>query len=145
MTATSNKEATVEPQRSETSTGSDDPRVDAHKGWLVETGDRIGRLAKDQSDWKSQIRGILEAARTETHPAVLENLVQYQAARNKNWRNPDVASPLLKAMHECQKKAGDDLDLTMDLIRHLLLYTLRAHTSAVAFPQEVQASKRVER
>lgn len=106
-------------------------RVEEHKRWLVEMGDEIGRSGAGNKGWKSQGRILLEAARHETEPRVLLNLFRYQAARNKKtWRLPeDVADLLEKALVECQKRAGDDPVLTMELMRHLLLYTLRANTA----------------
>lgn len=103
--------------------------VDEQKRWLVEQGDEIGRQAKDNGDWKSQIRTIWEAARTETEPQVLLNLLRYQVARNDNWRSPqDVFQPLRKAIDKCVEETAGDPAVAMTLIRHLLAYTYRSYT-----------------
>ncbi len=104
--------------------------VDARKRWLVEEGDKLGKLARDNREWKHQVRTIWEAARAETEPLVLLNLLRYQAARNaKTWREPeDAFEALQEGIEECRKWAGDDVELAMDLIRHLLAYTYRAYT-----------------
>ncbi len=106
-------------------------RVAREKKWLVESGDEIGKLARANQEWGSQARAIWEAARHETEPLVLLNLVRYQAARNKNWREPErLLEPLSKAMERCRTVAagaGDD-GLAVELIRHLLVYTIRAYT-----------------
>ncbi len=104
-------------------------QVNRHKKWLVERGDKLGKLAKDNKDWKGQIRGISEAARHENEPSALLNLVRYQSARNKNWRDPkDVVRPLVEAMETCIAKAGESPELAMALIQHLLAYTYRSFT-----------------
>jgi hypothetical protein len=103
--------------------------VNEAKAWLVQTGDEIGALAKDTKDWASQVRVVWEAARTENEPAVLLNLLRYQRARNKNWMDPrDLFTPLKDAMEACVAKAEDDTETALDLIRHLLVYTIRAYT-----------------
>jgi hypothetical protein len=104
--------------------------VEAQKRWLVTEGDRIGALAKSNKDWKHQLRTIWEAARLETEPLVVLNLLRYQAARNQgNWHTPvDVYEPLRAAIETCRGTAGDDGELAMELIRHLLAYTYRAFT-----------------
>lgn len=105
-------------------------RVEPHKAWLVTTGDEIGKAGRRNKDWKSQGRTMLEAARHETEPLVLLNLLRYQATRNKNWKDPvDLVGQLEKALEECRKRADGDSELAMELIRHLLLYTLRAYTA----------------
>ncbi len=102
--------------------------VAAQKRWLVEDGDVIGKLAGGNRDWASQARGIWEAARHESEPLVILNLLRYQAARNDtSWKG--VAGPLENAIERCQttaREAGDE-GLAMDLIRHLLVYTIRSH------------------
>ncbi len=104
-------------------------QVNPHKKWLVQRGDELGKLAKDNKDWKGQIRGIAEAARHENEPSALLNLVRYQAARNRNWHDPqDVARPLVEAMKECVDKAEERPEPAMALIRHLLAYTYRSFT-----------------
>ena len=104
--------------------------VASHKEWLVTEGDRIGELAKDNRDWKHQVRTIWEAARLENEPPVVLNLLRYQAARNSgNWRKPaDVFKDLSEAIEKCRTKAADDAELAMELIRHLLAYTYRSFT-----------------
>jgi hypothetical protein len=103
--------------------------VNAEKAWLVQTGDQIGELAKDTKEWSSQLRAVWEAARTENEPAVVINLLRYQRARNRNWLVPrDLFNPLKGAMESCIQKAHGDTDLALDLIRHLLVYTIRAYT-----------------
>jgi len=105
------------------------PPLDRHKGWLVTQGNGIGREAKDNRDWKNQVRVLQEAAQEETEPLVLLNLLRYQAARNKNWRQPrDVVTPLGKLMEECIDRADGDGRFAIELIQHLLLYTVRAYT-----------------
>ncbi len=100
-----------------------------HKAWLVGQGDEIGKKARRNSDWASQARTLLEAARSETEPAVILNLLRYQRARNKNWVTPEnVFSPLEQAMNECIKRAAQAPDVALELMRHLLVYTLRAYT-----------------
>ncbi len=102
--------------------------VDQQKRWLVTQGDEIGRQASHNKDWKSQIRTIWEAARTETEPQVLLNLLRYQAARNANWYSPqDVFQPLQKAIGKCVEETADPA-VAMTLIRHLLAYTYRSYT-----------------
>jgi hypothetical protein len=103
--------------------------INRHKLWLVERGNEIGKLAKANRDWASQARGLWEAARHETEPIVLLNLLAYQKARNDNWIEPaDVFTPLQAAMRSCiEEKAKDDRELALDLIRHLLVYTIRSH------------------
>lgn len=99
-----------------------------HKQWLVTSGDEIGKAAKGTKEWVSQARGIWEAARTETEPKVLLNLLRYQYARNqKNWARP-VFDSLQQELERCiEKAAGDDL-LALDLMRHLMVYTIRSFT-----------------
>lgn len=101
-----------------------------HKEWLVTQGDEIGELAKDNRDWKHQVRTIWEAARLENEPLVVLNLLRYQAARNSgNWRKPaDVFTALSEAIEKCRMKAAKDAELAMELIRHLLAYTYRSFT-----------------
>lgn len=105
--------------------------VARQKKWLVERGDTIGKLARGNREWGSQARSIWEAARHESEPLVLLNLLRYQAARNKNWTRPEnVVEPLGAAIEECRTvaaKAGDE-GLAVELIRHLLVYTIRAYT-----------------
>lgn len=104
--------------------------VEAEKRWLVTEGDRIGGLARANKDWKHQLRTIWEAARLETEPLVVLNLLRYQAARNQgNWHTPvDVYEHLRAAIEGCRERAPDDSELAMELIRHLLAYTYRAFT-----------------
>jgi|GEM_PF-7009481 hypothetical protein len=99
------------------------------KAWLVQRGDAIGELAREKGDWKNQIQGMAEAARRETEPLVLLNLLRYQATRNKNWKQgTDVFSPLEADMKACIEKANQDPELAVLLIQHLLAYTYRAYT-----------------
>lgn len=104
--------------------------VEQHKKWLVTTGDEIGKGGGKNSGWTSQGRIILEAARHETEPLVVLSLLRYQKARNaKPWADPyDIFQRLETALKECATKGGADNMLTMELMRHLLLYTLRAYT-----------------
>ena len=103
--------------------------VSEEKAWLVKQGDDIGELAKGNKEWAGQVRVVWEAARTENEPAVLLNLLRYQRARNKNWVDPkDLFTPLKDAMEECVTKAKSDTETALDLIRHLLVYTIRAYT-----------------
>lgn len=106
------------------------PPLEKHKLWLVTEGNRIGQLASVYSEWKSQIRVLQEAAQEETEPRVLLNLLRYQAARNEKkwWTKRDVVSPLFDLMKECITRAGDDGLFAVELIQHLLLYTVRAYT-----------------
>jgi hypothetical protein len=98
------------------------------KRWLVETGDTIGKLAGASEDWASQGRVLWEAARNETEPSVLPNLLRYQYARNrKTWPEP-VFQGLSDAIKTCIDRAKEDDALALELIRHLLVYTLRAYT-----------------
>jgi hypothetical protein len=98
------------------------------KEWLVHEGEEIGRKAAKNRDWRGQGRVLWEAARTETEPAVLLNLLRYQAARNPNWvTEEDVLAPTEAALTRAIREAGADKDLAMELIQHLLVYTLRAH------------------
>lgn len=100
-----------------------------HKKWLVGEGNEIGEKAKDNKEWKSQIRGIWDAARTETEPQVLLNFLRYQGVRGKNWREPEnVLEPMEAAMKKCIEKAEEQPESAMELIRHLLAYTYRAFT-----------------
>lgn len=104
-------------------------RLEPHKGWLVTTGDEIGSAGGGNKDWKSQGRIMLEAARHETEPLVLLNLLRYQATRNKNWTSPaNLLEKTEQAIEECCKRSKQDGELAMELIRHLLLYSLRAYT-----------------
>jgi hypothetical protein len=99
-----------------------------HKHWLVTHGDETGELAKATKEWVSQARGIWEAARTETEPAVLLNLLRYQYARNqKNWE-PQVFARLKADFEQCIKESCDDKVLALDLMRHLMVYTIRSFT-----------------
>ena len=104
--------------------------VEKHKAWLVATGDEIGKAGGKNENWKSQGRAMLEAARHETEPLVLLNLLRYQATRNKKtWTEPvDLASKLEAAIERCRKEASSNQELAMELIRHVLLYALRAYT-----------------
>lgn len=115
---------------SETTTTKDAATVLAEqKAWLVRRGDEVGELAKEKGDWKSQIQGMAEAARRETEPLVLLNLLRYQATRNKNWKQgTDVFAPLEADMKTCIETAGEDAELAVTLIQHLLAYTYRAYT-----------------
>jgi len=98
------------------------------KQWLVATGDTIGKLAGKSEDWASQGRILWEAARSETEPSVLPNLLRYQYARNqKTWTEP-VYKGLSDAFQACIGRAGKDDALALELLRHLLVYTLRAYT-----------------
>lgn len=100
--------------------------VDDEKAWLVQEGNRIGEAAARASDWASQGRLLLEAARAETHLAVLLNLLRYQGARNpRAWG--DSLLLLTAALQKCQERAQGDEARAMVLARHLLLYTVRAH------------------
>jgi hypothetical protein len=97
------------------------------KEWLVTEGDKLGTLAKDQKDWGSQARVIWEAARQETEPLVLLNLLRYQSVRNKSWEG--VSGPLERALKECIERAKTHgKDVALELIRHLLVYTIRSYT-----------------
>lgn len=102
--------------------------VARQKKWLVEEGDGIGKLARGNPEWSSQARGIWEAARHESEPLVILNLLRYQAARNeRSWSG--VVVPLGKAIERCRdtaREAGEE-GLAMELIRHLLVYTIRSH------------------
>lgn len=101
-------------------------RVNQEKAWLVEQGDEVGRLAaQGNSDWASQGRLMLEAARGETCLLALLNLLRYQAARNKSWGG--CLDLLSKALEECRNRSKGDEALAMELARHLLLYSVRAH------------------
>lgn len=122
MTTTAEKEGTGRPAGAS---------LEDHKKWLVETGDAIGRAGAKNEGWKSQGRILLEAARHETEPLVLLNLLRYQVIRNeKAWKKPeDLSERVEKAIQECTNRGGDDSGLTMELIQHLLLYTLRAYTA----------------
>jgi hypothetical protein len=100
-----------------------------HKAWLVGKGDELGRKARLNRDWASQARVLLEAARSETEPAVLLNLLRYQRARNQNWVTPaNVFAPLEQAMNDCVTRAAQAPAGALELMRHLLVYTLRAYT-----------------
>lgn len=104
-------------------------QVTAHKEWLVKTGDEIGKAGAKNRDWKSQGRIMLEAARHETEPLVVLNLLRYQATRNNNWTKPaDLLEKVESAMETCRGKSEGDPALAMELIRHVLLYALRAYT-----------------
>jgi hypothetical protein len=118
-----------EPPKDTAAQGSMDAQVAAQKKWLVKLGNDLGALARGNAEWASQGRGLLEAARRENEPLVLLNLLRYQSARNKNWLKPtDVFTPLHAAMKECIDKAGEGgEELALELIRLLLVYTLRAH------------------
>jgi hypothetical protein len=98
------------------------------KEWLVTEGNTLGKLAKDRKDWASQARVIWEAARKETEPLVLINLLRYQSARNSNiWEG--VSVPLEKAIKQCmERSASDGKEVALELIRHLLVYTIRSYT-----------------
>jgi hypothetical protein len=98
------------------------------KEWLVTEGDRLGTLAKDRGDWGSQARVIWEAARQETEPLALLNLLRYQSARNnKSWEG--VSGPLERALKECiERSRNHGKDVALELIRHLLVYTIRSYT-----------------
>lgn len=122
----------MEPDQNATARKRRQEFVAKHKRWLVERGNEIGKRAKANKDWASQARSIWEAARTESEPLVLLNLLRYQSARNKNWREPeDVFSPLQETIQQCIQKAKDEKEDeggALDLIRHLLVYTIRSHT-----------------
>jgi len=97
-----------------------------NKLWLVTNGDEIGKAAKGTKEWLSQARGIWDAARTETEPTVILNLLRYQFVRNKkNWA-PPVFDSLETRFKECIEKAGGDGALALDLMRHLMVYTIRS-------------------
>jgi hypothetical protein len=119
---------------------SDRPRLLAqNKAWLVEQGDNCGQIARENREWSNQARVLWEAARLETEPLVLLNLLRYQSARNSNWKEPrDVFTPLNQAVKECIHRAGKDSALALDLIRHLLVYTIRAHTYHEKLAREAQ-------
>ncbi len=103
--------------------------VGQKKQWLVSRGDEIGKLARGNSDWKNQIRALLEAARTEDEPLVVLNFLRYQAARNENWLEPqNVFEPLSGALEQCRADAAQEPGPAMALIRHLLAYTYRSYT-----------------
>lgn len=121
---------TTEPQTGKASKkGPVGPPLEQHKEWLVTEGNRIGELAKANPDWKSQIRVLQEAAQEETEPEVLLNLLRYQAARNKNWKEPrDVVTDLGALMAQCIEKTGDERRFAIELMQLLLLYTVRAYT-----------------
>jgi hypothetical protein len=118
----------MEPNPGKTERQKREQFLAAHKKWLVERGDKIGQLAGGKRDWASQARGIWEAARTETEPLVLLNLLRYQSTRNRNW--DDVAPVMEQDIKECQTKAqavGMGNQGAMELIRLLLVYTIRAY------------------
>lgn len=118
------------------------PSIDEHKAWLVEQGDEIGKLARSKKYWKNQVRVLQEAAHVETEPTVMLNLLRYQAARNDEWRDPpDVAEPLEKRFEECIQRADKKPALAMELMRHLLLYTVRAYTYQNMLHKEEQDGK----
>ena len=59
---------------------------------------------------------------------MLLNLLRYQAARNTNWvTQKNVLEPTEAALERAIRDAAGDKELAMELIRHLLVYTLRAH------------------
>lgn len=103
-------------------------RLQPHKRWLVEQGDALGGQAREHGKWKSQIRTLLEAARHETEPRVLLNLLGYQATREKKWQDNDLEKSLCAKLAECDDRADGDPELAMEMIRHLLLYFVRAYT-----------------
>jgi len=103
-------------------------RLQPHKRWLVEQGDALGGQARNHGKWKSQIRTLLEAARHETEPRVLLNLLGYQATREKKWKDNDLEKSLRVKLAECDDRAAGDAELAMEMIRHLLLYFVRAYT-----------------
>jgi hypothetical protein len=108
----------------------------AHKRRLVEAGDEI---AKSKKEWASQARGIWEAALAESEPKVLLNLLRYQYARNqKNW-GKGVFERLEKEFETCIADAKDDAELALDLVRHLMVYTIRAYTYASKAQEEKKA------
>ena len=116
--------------------------VDLHKGRLVEKAERLGQLAAQRHDWNHQIRRVMDLARVEAEPLVVINFVRYQASHQQSrgaWTA--VAKPLVDTMNDCLERAksasnasGEKLGeedvaaRAMDLIRHLLLYTMRAYT-----------------
>jgi len=108
-----------------------------HKAWLVGQGDALGRTARNNREWASQARVLLEAARSETEPAVLLNLLRYQRARNPNWVTPaNVFAPLEQAMNECVERAAQAPGVALELMRYLLVYTLRAYTYQAKLAEE---------
>jgi hypothetical protein len=101
--------------------------IAGQKEWLVKQGDEIGKLARERKDWASQARVIWEAARKETEPLVLLNLLRYQSVRNDNWEG--VSGPLEATMTECiERSKVEGRDAALELIRHLLVYTIRSYT-----------------
>lgn len=115
------------PEDSTTPAADHQKRLAAKKRWLVTQGNRIGELAGDKSEWKSQINLLAEAAAGETEPLVLLNLLRYQQARvSKAWTG--VADPLFDDMSACITEAGEDAALSILLIRHLFLFATRAYT-----------------
>lgn len=103
-------------------------RLEPHKRWLVQAGDELGKKAREHQHWKSQIRTLLEAARHETEPLVILNLLGYQATREKKWKKNDLERALRTELAHCADRSGDDSELAMEMIRHLLLYFMRAYT-----------------
>lgn len=118
MTETAETTGQVEPKQG----------IEPLKGWLVERGDAIGAKAGAIRNWKSQFRILLESARHESEPAVILNLLRYQAARNKDWFKDGLLQVVEADLEACRAKAQKDAALSMELIRQLLLYALRAYT-----------------
>lgn len=111
----------------------DPAAVGAHKAWLVERGNALGQEAREIRNWNSQIRILQDSARQEAEPEVLLNLLRYQRAREATaWKKSKNAAETLgnsleQDLQSCIAKAGEDRELAMELIRHLLLYTARAY------------------
>jgi hypothetical protein len=107
-------------------------KVNENKAWLVKQGDAIGEKAKANKDWKGQLRNLWDVARAETEPEVVLNFLRYQKGKKRdknNWTHPEnVFDPLMRDLKECIRLAGEDRELTLELMRHLLGYTYRSFT-----------------
>lgn len=104
-------------------------KINENKAWLVERGDDIGEKAKANKDWKSQLRNLWEVARSENEPQVVLNYLRYQKSRKSNWTQPvNVFLELERNLKECKDRSGDDRELELELMRHLLGYTYRSFT-----------------
>lgn len=93
------------------------------KDELARKADRM--VAKASKNLKTQLRNLQNAAADEESLEALLLYLRYQAAREKSWRDGDLASRLEQEIREAHSRGG------MDAVRLLIGYVVWAYRAKV--------------